>query len=73
MAIQSLTYKLFPECHVHVLLGLQALPMLFSYLEHLGYTGKGKGKHEKVVRTKEVVLGRQHVFPTVMQITTAVV
>lgn len=56
---------MFPEGHGHPItdvqavprmpcsLGLRALPMLLSHLEHLSYTGKGKGKCEKV--TTEVV------------------
>lgn len=42
MATQSLTYKLFPECHV--LSGLGALPMLLCHLETPGLYWKRERK-----------------------------
>lgn len=46
---KSLTYRPFPDCYV-----LWASSMSLSHPEQLGGTGKGKGKHENVVGTKEV-------------------
>ena len=69
---------MFPEGPSNLLIYNHSLPaiflsasgllsMLLSHLEHLGHTGKGRGKCENVVETREVAQVAQyleaHVVP----------